>query len=246
MNRNLLGIVLALAGFVGTGACCLAGAGLVVLATRSSTRQEPTAAYAPPADLAPTYPAPALDPYAEENELGFLAIGDNAVRGPANAPVTIHVVSDFQCPFCARVEPTLAQLDAAHPGQIRWVWHDCPLPFHADAMPAAEAAREVRRQLGDEGFWRYRTLLFENNRVLHAASLEQLAGSMPGIDLRAFRAAMASHRHEATVRADMLATEAAGGVGTPGFLINGQWLRGAQPLESFERAVQAARARPSM
>jgi protein-disulfide isomerase len=203
--------------------------------------------YTPPPTYAPpSLPPPSIAP--TDVETGSLAITNNPTRGPAGAPITIHVVSDFQCPFCARVEPTLAQLDAANAGQIRWVWHDYPLPFHQNAMPAAEAAREVRRQLGDEAFWRFHDLVFENSRTLDGPTLERLASTMPGLDLAAFNTAMRSRQHEVAIRADMAAVEAAssGSIGTPRFLINGQWLSGAQPLSAFQAAVDGARTRPSM
>jgi protein-disulfide isomerase len=252
MRQNPLALVATIVSLAMSGICCIAGAGFVLftMMVRTSTAPEPTYVEAPaypPPTYAPTPPPrPAT---AEAAATGSLAIADNATRGPAGAPVTIHVVSDFQCPFCSRVEPTLGQLDAANAGQIRWVWHDYPLPFHQNAMPAAEAAREVRRQLGDEAFWRFHDMLFENNRSLDGATIERLAGTMPGLDLAAFRSAMASHQHEAAVRADMAAVDAAvasGSVGTPCFLINGQWLRGAQPISRFQEAVDGARARPSM
>ena len=58
---------------------------------------------------------------------------DDPVRGPADAPVTIVVFSDFQCPFCGRVEPTLKQLEETYAGKVRFVWKHQPLPFHPNA-----------------------------------------------------------------------------------------------------------------
>jgi protein-disulfide isomerase len=249
MRQNPLALVISIASLAITGLCCVFGFGFAGFATylRSSAAEEvrPEPYYAPPpTPVAPIAPMPAA---ATPASTGTLAIGpDNATRGPATAPITIHVASDFQCPFCARVEPTLAQLDAQNPGQIRWVWHDYPLPFHTNAMPAAEAGREVRRQLGDDGFWRFHDMLFENSSSVDAATIERLAGGMPGLDLAAFRQAMTTHTHQAAIRADMAAVEGAtssGSVGTPCFLINGVWLRGAQPLAAFQGAVDQARAR---
>ena len=255
MRDNPLALVATVVSLALSGICCLEGAGFVLftMMVRSSAPDSPPTyveapAYPPPPTYTPPPPSAPSGPTAAV-ATGSLTIADNATRGPAGAPITIHVVSDFQCPFCSRVEPTLGQLDAANAGQIRWVWHDYPLPFHQNAMPAAEAAREVRRQLGDEAFWRFHDVLFENNRSLDPATIERLATTMPGLDASAFRSAMSTHQHEAAVRADMAAVDAAvssGSVGTPCFLINGQWLRGAQPLARFQEAVDGARARPSM
>jgi protein-disulfide isomerase len=252
VQQNPLSLIISIASLALTGLCCVGGlafAGFSSYMARSRA-MEAQEAYAPPAYPTPAYPAPTYPQPVQPVQpvpapelpaaTGTLAIlPDSPTRGAEGAPVTIHVVSDFQCPFCSRVEPTLAQLDAANPGRIRWVWHDYPLPFHQNAMPAAEAAREVRRQLGDAAFWRFHDQLFANNRDLSPATTERLAGELPGLDLGAFRRALASHQHEPAVRADMAQVDAAvsGGVGTPCFLINGRWLRGAQPLAAFQAAV---------
>ncbi len=248
MQQNPLALVIGISSLVVSMLCCVSGMAIAgFMAFRQSS--QPVAAYEPPA-YAPPVPAyappPPPAPPPPTGAPAFLAIlPDSPTRGGQSAPVTIHIVSDFQCPFCSRVEPTLAQLDAQNPGRIRWVWHDYPLPFHQNAMPAAEAAREVRRQLGDAAFWRFHDMLFENNRDLSPQTIEGLAGAMPGLDLGAFRGALASHQHEAAIRTDMAQVDSAvgGGVGTPCFLINGQWLRGAQPLAAFQTALDQAAPR---
>ena len=63
------------------------------------------------------------------------------VWGNANAPVTIVEISDFECPFCSRVGPTMKQIkDTYGPDKVRIVWKHNPLPFHKNARPAHEAA----------------------------------------------------------------------------------------------------------
>ncbi|MBK8593896.1 MAG: thioredoxin domain-containing protein [Sandaracinaceae bacterium] len=69
------------------------------------------------------------------------------------------VFSDFQCPFCARLNPTVEQLMRAYPTQLRVVWRNLPLAFHPNAMPAAEAAMEASAQGGDRAFWQMYDLL---------------------------------------------------------------------------------------
>lgn len=250
MQQNPLALVIGISSLVVSALCCVSGMALSgFMFYRQSS--EPVAVYEPPMYAPPPTPVPAYQPppsrpTAPAGAPAFLAIlPDSPTRGAEGAPVTIHIVSDFQCPFCARVEPTLAQLDASNAGRIRWVWHDYPLPFHQNAMPAAEAAREVRRQLGDAAFWRFHDMLFENSRDLSPQTIERLAGATPGLDQGAFQRAVASHQHEAAIRADMAQVDSAvgGGVGTPCFLINGQWLRGAQPLTAFQTAVDQAAPR---
>jgi protein-disulfide isomerase len=59
------------------------------------------------------------------------------------AQVTIHEWSDFQCPFCGRVEPTVQEMMKDYGEKVKFVWHDLPLPMHPKAPLAAEAAREA-------------------------------------------------------------------------------------------------------
>src|SRR5207245_1606779 len=80
-------------------------------------------------------------------------------KGPADAPVTIVEFSDFQCPFCARVEATIDQILQAYPGKVRVVWQDFPLPFHENATPAALLGRAARAQ---GRFWQLQKQLFAN------------------------------------------------------------------------------------
>ena len=161
------------------------------------------------------------------------------VRGPAGAKVVIHMWSDFECPFCRRVEPTLLDLEALFPGKIRIVWHNYPLGGHPHAGLAAEAAAEAHAQKGSAGFWRMHELLVEQKHGLERQALEQYAKSA-GLDVARFRAALDSHAHQAAVEADKKAGEAAGIDGTPAFVINGFKISGAQPLVKFKKVVQLA------
>ena len=74
------------------------------------------------------------------------------VKGPASAPVTLQVFSDFECPFCVRAAPTLADVEARFQGRVRLVWRNYPLPSHARARPAARAAMSAMAQGGNAKF----------------------------------------------------------------------------------------------
>ena len=80
-------------------------------------------------------------------------VDNSPVLGSPNALVTIVEFSDFQCPFCSRVEPTLKAIRDKYGDKVRIVWKNEPLPFHNRAEPCAEAAMEVRAEKGDKGFW---------------------------------------------------------------------------------------------
>ena len=167
---------------------------------------------------------------------------NNPTRGPLKAPVLIHEFADFQCPFCGRVEPTLVELEKAFPNQLRFVWHDFPLPFHENAKPAAIAAREVRAQKGDAAFWKMHDVLFRDQGIDGALSVASLAkyAAEQQVDLARYTAAQSDGRYDALFAEDKAIASAAGINGTPAFVINGYYISGAQPLSAFKRAVRRA------
>ncbi len=151
--------------------------------------------------------------------------------------MVIEYFSDFQCPFCSRVRPTLEAVMRRNPGRIRLVWRDYPLPFHNNAMPAAEAAREALAQQGAAGFWRFYDTLFENQQHLERADLERYARDQ-GLNLARFRRALDDHTHQAAIRDDMAAADATGAsIGTPAFFVNGRFFAGAYPEEEFLQRI---------
>ena len=163
------------------------------------------------------------------------------MKGKKGAKVVIQEFSDFQCPFCSRVNPTIQQVLKEYGDKVQIIWRDYPLPFHKDAQPAAQAAREVFEQKGDKAFWAYHDLLFQNQKALSRANLEKFAEQVGGIDMKAFKAALDSGKHKAGVDADMAAVSKAGArIGTPSFFINGKLLQGAQPYPAFKAAIDAA------
>ncbi|MCL2725119.1 MAG: thioredoxin domain-containing protein [Polyangiaceae bacterium] len=160
--------------------------------------------------------------------------------GAAKGTVIIQEWSDFQCPFCLRVEPTLNELVKAYPTQVKIVWRDMPLPMHSDAALAAEAAREAFAQKGNAGFAKMRKLLFANRSIeggLQRPALESYAKQI-GLDLPKFKSALDNHTHKAVIDAESTAGTDAGVTGTPSFLIGPYYLSGAQPLPRFKRLVE--------
>lgn len=165
--------------------------------------------------------------------------GDSASKGPKSAPIVIQQFSDFQCPFCARVEPTITQVMAKYPKQVKVVWRHLPLDFHKDAKLAAEAAQEVFAQRGAATFWKYHDLLFANQSDLTRPALERHALAL-GINMGQFRAALDSGKHRALVERDAQIAASAGIRGTPGFTVNGYFVSGAQPYAAFDRMIRYA------
>ena len=185
---------------------------------------------------APAKPAP------DANKIYNIPVPKNApTKGGAKAKVVIQEFSDFQCPFCSRVNPTVAQVVKEYGDKVQFVWRDYPLPFHKDAQPAAQAAREVYAQKGNKAFWAYHDILFANQKTLSRENLEKFAEQVGGINMKAFKAALDSGKHKAAVDADMAAVAKAGArIGTPSFFINGKLIQGAQPYAAFKVAIDDA------
>src|SRR5450432_409663 len=162
-------------------------------------------------------------------------LGSAPVRGSKDAPVTIVMWSDFQCPFCSRVEPTITKVREEYKDKVRVAWKDLPLPFHQNAMPAALAARAA----GEQGkFWEMHDKLFANQANLDRPSLEKYATEL-GLNMGRFKAALDSEKFKKEIQADSDQGAKIGARGTPAFFINGKFLSGAQPFESFKAKIDA-------
>jgi len=188
-------------------------------------------------------PAPPEEPAEDPDRVYVVAPAPGAPAfGAVQSRVLIEHFTDLQCPFCARVAPTIAQIRERYGDRVRFVWRSYPLPFHDHAMLAAEAALEAFAQQGNDGFDRYRDAVFENQQHLERSDLERYAREQ-GLDLARFRSALDGHVHQAAIRRDMAAADATGArIGTPAFFIAGRFVAGAQPFEEFQRRIDAALA----
>lgn len=161
---------------------------------------------------------------------------DDPMRGERDAPVTIVVFSDFQCPFCARLEPTLDSVRARYGRDVRIIWKDQPLSFHANARPAAEAAQGVFELGGNEAFWRFHDRCFANQTSLSRSSFESWARA-EGVDSATFSRGLTTRRWQLDVDKDVQLATRLGALGTPTSYVNGIKLSGAQPVSAFERVI---------
>jgi protein-disulfide isomerase len=191
---------------------------------------------------APSVPAPALpvEPLASEEDAGVPISPQDPTWGSRTALVTIVEFNDFQCPYCARVQPTLEQVRTTYgPDQLRIVWKNNPLPFHINAKPAAEAAAGVFAMAGSDAFWKFHDAAFKNQGLLSEDSYETWAAEA-GIkdeDLPAYKAGLTSHQWADKVDKDLSAGRAAGVQGTPSFFVNGVFINGAQPFDNFKKVI---------
>jgi protein-disulfide isomerase len=197
---------------------------------------------AAPAGAAPAAQRPAAP---DANKIYNIAVpADAPIKGSKTAKVVIQEFSDFQCPFCSRVGPTIKQIEQTYGNKVAIVWRDYPLPFHQNAPVAHQAAREVFEQGGSEKFWKFHDKLFEGQRELTRENIEKWAQELGGINVGKLKAALDSGKHKARMDADMAAIAKAGAqIGTPSFFINGKLLQGAQPFDAFKTEIDAALAK---
>jgi protein-disulfide isomerase len=163
-------------------------------------------------------------------------------KGGAAAKIVMQEWSDFECPFCKRVEATVSELEKEYGQRIKIVWRDMPLPFHQHAQLAAEAAQEAYAQKGNKGFWDFHDKLYEAQGTPNGQEregLEKIAQDM-GLDMAKFKQALDTHKHKDKTDADAQVAQKAGISGTPAFVINGYYISGAQPTSVFKKAIARA------
>jgi protein-disulfide isomerase len=161
---------------------------------------------------------------------------DDPFMGPADALVTIIEFSDFECPYCRRVQPTLKRLLEEYQGMLRLVFRDFPLRnIHPQAQKAAEAAQCAAEQ---QQFWPYHDKLFAVSQ-LQEQDLKQYAQEL-GLDMQRFLPCLDSGKYAQEVEHDLQDGINAGVNATPAFFVNGQPLNGAVPYERFKELVDGA------
>ena len=123
--------------------------------------------------------------------------------------------------------------------KVRWVFKDFPLPSHAEAFKASEAAHCA----GEQGkYWEMHDRMFANQRALTVPDLKAAAVAMK-LDATAFNQCLDSGKFAEAIRADMAQGEKLGVNSTPSIFVNGRALVGAQPFEAFKAIIDEELAR---
>jgi protein-disulfide isomerase len=173
------------------------------------------------------------------------------VMGAGDAPLTLIEFTDYQCPYCKRFrDRSWPELKAKYvdTGKLRFVIRDLPLGIHAQAMPAAIAARCA----GEQGrFWPVHEALFESQATLSAEMIVATVKRL-GVGSEAFERCRKDPRTQMGIEADVAEAENIGVSGTPGFVLGsrkgekvaGELILGAQPTEVFSSRIEALLAPP--
>lgn len=179
-------------------------------------------------------------PKEDPNAVYKVPVAGKPFKGTKNALVTIVESSEFQCPFCSRVNPTIKKVMDAYKGKVKVVFHHNPLKFHKNAMPAAIASHEIYKQKGDAAFWKYHDLLFANQAKIKSQGrkfLEEAAKKVGGVNMTKLKKALDENTHKAEIDKSKRLSMSLGARGTPTFFINGRKLRGARPFPSFKKLI---------
>ena len=161
-------------------------------------------------------------------------------KGPENAKVTIVEYSDFQCPFCSKGYQTIEKQVLTNYGdKVKFYYKNYPLPFHPWAKKAAIAAACAKEQKPD-AFWKLYSYWFENQGQVTPDNVKEKATDVlkdTGIDMAKWNDCFDNQKTAAKVDAEMQEGSSVGVKGTPGFIINGRLVSGAQPYENFKNVI---------
>jgi protein-disulfide isomerase len=178
-------------------------------------------------------PPAAAGPRVVKNWRDLARVGQR--MGAPDAKVTIVEFSDFECPFCARLEQRLHALLARDPSAFTVVYRHYPLAQHTHARDAALAAECA----GAQGrFAAFHDALFANQDSIGTASWGWFARSAGGVDSTALRRCMAGPDVARRLAEDKRAGDRLGVAGTPTFLVNGRLFSGAPSEEELSRMIR--------
>jgi protein-disulfide isomerase len=154
-------------------------------------------------------------------------------KGALKAAVTITEFSDFECPFCLRVQDALKQVMERYGGDVRLVFKHFPLEGHRESLPAARAAYCAGEQ---DRFWQFHDALFAK-RNLSADLFSELAGNL-GLGREKFTACLNAERSRTAVAKDIELAKRYRIDSTPSFLINGRLVKGALTFADFQSLIE--------
>lgn len=161
------------------------------------------------------------------------------VWGNSEADVTMVLIDDFECPFCARLHTTYEQIKKEFDGKIRIAFVNLPLRFHKKATPAAMAAMAAHQQ---DKFWDMYDVLFKKQKEWKSAPDLQKwfedEAKLLELDMDKFKKDMESAQLKKIIADDMAFADDLGVRGTPATFVNGRFVNGALPFEAFKKVIE--------
>ncbi len=172
-------------------------------------------------------------PTVDYHKVHRIPVGKSKIRGNEKAPVTIVEFSDFQCPYCSRLQPILKQILEAYPNDVKLVFKDFPLSFHKHAKNAAKAAHAAGEQ---EKYWEMHDLIFENYNKLDENKFKEFAEKL-NLNVEKFVADYNSNKYDNQIQQDINTGRSVGVSGTPTLFINGKKMR-SRSFEDFKKVIE--------
>ncbi len=161
------------------------------------------------------------------------AANPQMTRGPENAQVTLVEFADYECPYCQKVASDVKKLASDYSGKVSFAFKDFPLPMHARAEKAAEAARCASEQ---NEFWEFHDELFRS-KELDVDQLKAQARALK-LDSGKFDKCLDSGEAAAAVDRDRKEGTRLGINGTPSFFINGHFMSGALDYATLRQVIE--------
>ncbi len=175
---------------------------------------------------------PQKRPTADLNKVHNIPIGISSIKGNKDAPVTVVEFSDFQCPYCARLQPTLNEVLEAYPEEVKLVYKHFPLSSHAQARNAAKASQAAEEQ---GKFWEMHDLIFENYSTLNEEKFKEFAEKL-GLNVKQFEADYNSTKYDKQIQEDIDIAKRVGVRGTPTLFMNGKKM-GKRSFNDFKETI---------
>ncbi len=171
-------------------------------------------------------------PQENPNKVYDIPLGNSPIKGSMSAKVTIVEFSDFQCPYCSKLQPTIKQILDAYPDDVRLVYKQFPLDFHKQARNAAKASLAA----GEQGkFWEMHDLIFEKFNSLTEAMFTEFAVKL-GLDKKQFEADYNSTKYDRQIQDEINLGTTVGVRGTPTLYLNGKKMT-ARSFNDFKTAI---------
>lgn len=164
---------------------------------------------------------------------------DRAIMGNADAPITIVEYSDFQCPYCTRGYLVVKEVKEKYGDKVRFMYKHLPLmDKHPEAMPAAQYFEAIALQSKEKAY-KFHDMIFENQEKLNSEKTKFLdsAAKQVGADLARMKKDLKSEVVAKNIQSDMEEARKFDFNGTPGFLVNGVSVRGAYPIQHFQKII---------
>lgn len=162
-----------------------------------------------------------------------------AILGSASAPITVVEYSDFQCPFCTRGYMVVKEVKEKYGDKVRFIYKHLPLTDkHPEAMPAAQYFEAIALQSKEKAY-KFHDIIFENQTKLNSDGSKFLDSIVKqvGADLAKVKKDMKSDVVAKNIQDDMEEARKFEFNGTPGFLVNGVSVKGAYPIQHFQKII---------